>query len=91
MKGRNMSAARAADGNGLQVRTAADIRRLLVAEIESLSANPDLDPIGKARVLAQLMAVTLRAIDRETLEARVEAIEATLKIRNKKPSEGTTR
>ena len=91
MKGRNMSAARAADGNGLQVRTAADIRRLLVAEIESLSANPDLDPIGKARVLAQLMAVTLRAIDREVLEARVEAIEATLKIRNVKLSEGTTR
>jgi hypothetical protein len=86
-----MSAARGAGSNGLQVRTAADVRHLLVAEIESLTANPDLDPIAKARILAQLMAVALRAIERETLEARVEAIEATLKIRNEKLSKETTR
>ena len=84
MKGPAMSTASTAGRNRVQVQTAGDVRRLLAAEIESLVANPDLDPIGKARVLAQLMAVTLRAIDRETLEARVEAIEAALQIRNEK-------
>ena len=77
-----MSTASTAGRKGLQVQTAADVRCLLAAEIENLVANPDLDPIAKARVLAHLMGVALRAMDRETLEARVEAIESVLNIRN---------
>jgi len=48
-----MSTASTAGRKGLQVQTAADVRCLLAAEIENLVANPDLDPIAKARVLAR--------------------------------------
>jgi len=57
------------------------VRRLLATEIESVAANPDLDPVDKARILAQLGRVALRAMELETLGARVEAIESALKFR----------
>jgi hypothetical protein len=63
------------------VRTPADVRRVLATEIERVAANPDLDPIRKAQTLAQLTRVALRAMELETLDARLEAIESTLKIR----------
>ena len=63
------------------VRTPADVRRVLATEIERVTANPDLDSIRKAQVLAQLTRVALRAMELETLEARVQAIESTLKFR----------
>jgi hypothetical protein len=63
------------------VRTPADVRRVLATEIERVAANPDLDSIRKAQVLAQLTRVALRAMELETLEARVQAIESTLKFR----------
>ncbi len=66
---------------GRPVQTPADVRHVLATEIERVAANPDLDPIKKAQVLAQLMRVALRAMELETLDARVEAIESTLKIR----------
>ena len=63
------------------VRTPADVRRVLATEIERVAANPDLDSIRKAQVLAQLTRVALPAMELETLEARVQAIESTLKFR----------
>jgi hypothetical protein len=63
------------------VRTPADVRHVLATEIERVAANPDLDPIRKAQTLAQLTRVALRAMELETLEARVQAIESTLKFR----------
>lgn len=36
------------------VRTAADVRRVLAAELESVTANPDLDPSRKAQIVVQL-------------------------------------
>ena len=63
------------------VRTPADVRHVLATEIERVAANPDLDPIRKAQTLAQLTRVALRAMELETLEARVQAIESTLKSR----------
>jgi hypothetical protein len=63
------------------VRTPADVRRVLATEIERVAANPDLDSIRKAQVLAQLTRVALRAMELETLDARVQAIESTLKFR----------
>jgi len=86
-----MSTASTAGRKGIQVQTAADVRRLLAAEIESLVANPDLDPIAKARVLAHLTGVALRAMERETFEARVEAIESALNIRRQAHKRETTR
>ena len=76
MKGPAMSTASTEGRNRVQVQTAGDVRRLLAAEIESLVANPDLDPIAKARVLAHVTRVALRAMEQETLEARIEAIES---------------
>jgi hypothetical protein len=63
------------------VRTPADVRHVLVTEIESLAANPDLDPIGRARALAALARAVLQAMEVETFAARVEAIESALKRR----------
>ena len=63
------------------VRTPADVRRVLAMEIERVATDPDLDSIRKAQVLAQLTRVALRAMELETLEARVQAIESTLKFR----------
>ncbi len=63
------------------VRTPADIRHVLATEIERVAANPDLDPSRRAHSLAELTRVALRAMELETLEARVQAIESTLKIR----------
>jgi hypothetical protein len=86
-----MPSARDAMPDRQPIRTAADVRHLLATEIERLAANPDLDPIGKARVLAQLAGVALRAMERETLEARVEAIETALKVRKKAQPKETLR
>ena len=45
-----------------------------------LTANLDLDPLRKAGRLAQLARVFLRAIELDTLEARLEAMELTLRL-----------
>jgi hypothetical protein len=72
------------------VRTPADVRHVLATEIERVAANPDLDPIRKAQTLAQLTRVALRAMELETLDARVEAIESTLKFRKETPAQEET-
>src|SRR4030095_1718389 len=71
--------------DGLTVQTAADVWRVLAEQIAQLTANPDLDPARKARLLAQLAPATLRAIEVATLEARVAAIEAVLRRRTDQP------
>ncbi len=76
-----MATTRDATQDRQRVQTAADVRRVLAAEIDSVGTNPDLDPIRRARVLAQLARVALHAVELENLEARVEAIEVTLKQR----------
>jgi hypothetical protein len=63
------------------VRTAADVRRVLSEEIEYLRTNPDLDPLRRAGLIAQLAPVLLRAIELSTLEARLEAVDAVLRPR----------
>ncbi len=66
---------------GRAVQTATDVRRVIAEEIAHVTANADLDPVQRARVVAQLARVALRAIELGTLEARLEAVEATLKLR----------
>jgi hypothetical protein len=67
--------------NRQPVLTPADIRHVLATEIERVAANPDLEPSRRAHSLAELTRVALRAMELETLDARVEAIESTLKFR----------
>jgi hypothetical protein len=57
------------------------VRSLLAAQITQLTANPDLDPLRRAGQLAQLARVALRAIELANLEARVQAVEAALRLR----------
>ncbi len=78
-----------APSNRQGVQSAADVRRLLSAEIEAVTAHPDLDPLRKAHVLAQLGREVLHAIKLDHLEARVEALEATLKVRSHPPTKET--
>jgi hypothetical protein len=61
------------------------VRRVLATEIERVTANPDLDPLRKAQVVGQLAREVLHAIKLATLEARVEALEAALKVRSNPP------
>jgi len=63
------------------VQTAADVRQLLGAEIAYVSAHPDLEPLERARAVTQLARAALRAIEVETFAARLEAVEAALKVR----------
>ena len=67
-------------GDPQAIRTAADVRHLLSEQITLLISNPDLDPLQKAGRLAQLAQVALRAIEVATLEARVDAMEAALRL-----------
>jgi hypothetical protein len=64
------------------IRTAASVRELLADEIAYVTAHPDLEPLQRARVVTNLAYAALQAIKLETLEARVEALEQTLKFRN---------
>ena len=68
-------------GDPQAIRTAADVRRLVSEQITQLITNPDVDPIRKAGRLAQLARVALQAIETATLEARVEAVQAALRLR----------
>jgi AmiR/NasT family two-component response regulator len=69
--------------NQLRVQTAADVRRMLATQIETVTANPDLDPIRKAHVIARLACIASRAIELDDLRERVESIETTLRSRTK--------
>jgi DnaJ-domain-containing protein 1 len=71
-----------ANSNRRGVQTAADVRWVLATELESVTANPDLDPLRKAQVVAQLAREVLHAIELANLQARVEALEAALKVRS---------
>ena len=71
---------------GRAVKTAADVRQVVAEEIENMRTNPDLDPLRRGRVLAQLASAALRAIEMGELEARVEAIETVLKRRKNRPT-----
>ena len=67
------------------------MRRVLATEIERVAADPDLDPSRRAHSLAELTRVALRAMELETLEARVQAIESTLKFRKEAQAQEETR
>jgi len=77
-------------GDPEAIRTAADVRRLLSEQITLLISNPDLDPLRKAHQVAQLARVALHAIETATLAARVEAVEAALRLRNETPTRKET-
>ena len=44
------------------VKNATEVFNIVTTEVKTLKALPDLDPLQKARVLAQLCAVAMQAI-----------------------------
>jgi hypothetical protein len=68
--------------------TATGVRRMLAQQIEYVRTSPDLDPNRKVTLLAQLAHVALRAIQLSDLDARLEAVETALKLRDHQPPKG---
>ena len=44
------------------VKKAAEVYDMAIAEVKSVKANPDLDPVQKSRVVAQFLGVALQAL-----------------------------
>ena len=63
-----------------RIQTAQDVLDLLEATILEVR-EADADALVKARCIGYLAAITLKAVETANLEARVEAVEETLKIR----------
>jgi hypothetical protein len=63
------------------IRTTKDLHQLLDAEIARLTAQPDLDPLKRARAMSEITRVMLLAIKQGTIEDRIAALEEELKWR----------
>ena len=61
--------------------TAADVRDMLKEQVDAVREDPELTTLERARGVASLGRVTLRAIETGDLAARLEAMEAVLKAR----------
>ena len=67
------------DGPG-RIQTAQDVLDLMERTINDVR-EADADALVKARCIGYLAGVTLKAVDTANLEARLEAVEETLRIR----------
>jgi len=63
-----------------RIQTAQDVLDLMEETINEVR-EADADALVKARCIGYLAAITLKAVETANLEARVEAVEETLKIR----------
>ena len=66
---------------GLRVRKAADVLAVLDEQIAAVRSDDDLGTAERARVVATLAGVALRAIEASDLAARVEAVERVVSAR----------
>jgi hypothetical protein len=65
------------------LETADDVIALIEYQVQAVLVNPNAGALEKARCVAYLANVSLRAIECGNLAARVEAVETVLKIRKK--------
>lgn len=70
-----------------RLRSAGDIVGLLEQQIIAVGADADAGTLEKARVIANLAGVGLKAIEAGNLAARLEALEAALKQRRSNENE----
>jgi hypothetical protein len=70
------------DGD-LRLQTASDVLAVLAGQVEAVLADEELATTDRARTIATLAGVSLRAIEAADLAGRVEAIEAVLSERRK--------
>ena len=69
-----------------RLQTAADVLDLLAEQVQAVRTEKDAGTLEKARAVGYLAAICLRAIEAGDLAARLEAVEAILKQRNKEGS-----
>ena len=65
----------------LPLRDPADVVGLLAEQAEAVRQDPHADPLDRARTLAVIGGLALRAMDAAAGRARVEALERALKAR----------
>ncbi len=66
----------------LRVKTAADVLALLAEQVQAVRVAPEVSTTERARTLGFLASISLRAVEAANLTARLEAVEAALKIRS---------
>jgi hypothetical protein len=62
-----------------RLRTAQDLVDIIEQQIAAVQGDPTARTLDKARCVASLISVALRALDQRDLTLRVEALEAILK------------
>ena len=65
-----------------RLQTAADVLDLLEEQVEAVRGEQEAGTLEKARVVAYLAGIALKAIEAGNLAARIEGLEAVLKQRN---------
>jgi hypothetical protein len=59
----------------------ADVLAVLAEQANAVRADAEADPLEKARTLGLLAGLALRAMEARDLDARLEAVERVLKLR----------
>ena len=72
-----------------RLKSARDVLALIRSQVEAVIADPEISTLERARVCGFLAGVSLRAIQAGDLEARLEALETVLKLRQDR-SDGQT-
>ena len=65
----------------VRLRTAVDVLAVLAQQIDAVRNDARSGPLEKARLIGYLAGLGLRAVEAGNLEARVEMLEAVLKLR----------
>ena len=65
------------------LQTPADILQLLHWQIAAVARDSRANSVDRARAIGYLASLSLKAIEADTLAARLEALEAALKLRDK--------
>jgi hypothetical protein len=66
-----------------QLQTPADVLQLLHWQIAAVARDSRANSVDRARAIGYLASLSLKAIEADTLAARLEALEAALKLRDK--------
>jgi hypothetical protein len=64
-----------------QLRTPGDVLQLLQWQIAAVARDTRANSVDRARAIGYLASLSLKAIEADTLAARLEALEAALKLR----------
>ena len=80
-RGLNFTPAQVSIPLEFKLKTAQDILKLLAEQICAVKEDQEAGTLEKARVIAYLASIALRAVETSELEARVEALERIFEAR----------